>query len=461
MNASRAWLTYTEWKDVYGDIVYCKMFGTDVVVLNTVEVAEDLLEKRSANYSDRPQMGIVEPYGMTYNGAMYNHNDLWRAHRRVTHQGLRPNGVVAFLPMQLRRSSELVHNLATSPDAYWRHFQRFSAAVILSSMYGHELGTGEDPILNIIEEGMELVVAIGSPDNALLVDTLPFLKYIPTWLPGGFYNAKSCAKKLAEMTTIPFEGLKKRIATGPCGHSLAEDALARFQDTGKIENFEQVIRDCCGTAYAAGQETTASTLIIFLLAMVLNPDVQARARAEIDAVVGTERIPTFEDRGTLPYVEAVYQETLRWRPVVPLCIPHCTTKEDIYNGYYIPKQAIIIPNIWAMSQNPDKFPSPSEFRPERFLDANGKLTGDTSDFVFGFGRRLCVGRHFASASVWAAMARMLSLFEMKKPKNEHGDEFAPNPEWTTGLTSIPKPFPCSIVLRRPYNGEYDIFADSA
>ena len=52
--------------------------------------------------------------------------------------------------------------------------------------------------------------------------------------------------------------------------------------------------------------------------MLLNPDVQARVQAEIDSVVGTARLPVFEDRPSLPYVEAVLRETLRWHPVVPL-----------------------------------------------------------------------------------------------------------------------------------------------
>jgi len=63
---------------------------------------------------------------------------------------------------------------------------------------------------------------------------------------------------------------------------------------------------------------TASTLTIFVLAMMLYPDVQKRAQAEIDATIGTERLPTFEDRSLLPYMEAVLRETLRWHPVFPL-----------------------------------------------------------------------------------------------------------------------------------------------
>ena len=80
-----------------------------------------------------------------------------------------------------------------------------------------------------------------------------------------------------------------------------------------------------------------STQTFFILAMTLHREVQEKAQAEIDRVIGSDRLPTFEDRRSLPYVEAVYREVLRWRPVAPLGFPHCTTADDVYNGFYIPK----------------------------------------------------------------------------------------------------------------------------
>jgi len=201
------------------------------------------------------------------------------------------------------------------------------------------------------------------------------------------------------------------------------------------------------SAVQPGEETTGATLIIFILAMVLHPEVQARAQAEIDEVVGTDRLPDLDDRDSLPYIEAIYRETLRWKPVVPTAIQHATTEEDVYNGHYIPKKALVIPNVWAMTQNPDKYPSPSSFNPSRFLDAEGNLIGDEPSYVFGFGRRICPGRHLAKDSVWLAMVRILSMFRIEKTTDATGNMVEPNPEWTTGITSYPKAFPCRVVPR--------------
>jgi cytochrome P450 len=84
----------------------------------------------------------------------------------------------------------------------------------------------------------------------------------------------------------------------------------------------------------------------FFLAMILYPEVQRKAQEEIDRVVGTRRLPSFDDRGNLPYVEAIVKEVLRWHPVAPMGLPHMTTDDIIFDGYLIPKGALIIPNIW-------------------------------------------------------------------------------------------------------------------
>jgi hypothetical protein len=97
--------------------------------------------------------------------------------------------------------------------------------------------------------------------------------------------------------------------------------------------------------------------------MVLHPDVQRKAQEEIDRVVGNDRLPTFSDRELLPYVDALTKEVMRWHVVAPigqiiqfsaphtsassnLAIPHCSSRDDIYKGYFIPKGSTIIVNVW-------------------------------------------------------------------------------------------------------------------
>lgn len=83
------------------------------------------------------------------------------------------------------------------------------------------------------------------------------------------------------------------------------------------------------------------------LAMSLYPEVLKKAQAELDAVVGPSRLPDWEDRGSLPYVNAIVKESLRWQNVVPLSVPHCTVTDDDFHGYFIPAGTIIVPNTWC------------------------------------------------------------------------------------------------------------------
>lgn len=80
--------------------------------------------------------------------------------------------------------------------------------------------------------------------------------------------------------------------------------------------------------------------------MPLYPEVQKKAQEEIDRVLGTSRIPKVADRASLPYIDAVVKEVLRWHPVAPMGIPHMSIEDDVWEGYFIPKGSLLMPNIW-------------------------------------------------------------------------------------------------------------------
>ena len=138
---------------------------------------------------------------------------------------------------------------------------------------------------------------------------------------------------------------------------------------------------------------TISTVQTFFMAMACYPEVQLKARAELDAIVGPNRLPTFEDRSSLPYITAIAKESMRWQSVVPLGIPHRSLEDDEYRGYFIPKGSAVIANLYAFSRDESVYPEPETFNPERFLK-DGKIdptVRDPNSFVFGYGRRYVYG----------------------------------------------------------------------
>ena len=161
--------------------------------------------------------------------------------------------------------------------------------------------------------------------------------------------------------------------------------------------------------------------------MLTYPETQARAHAELDAVVGRTRLPTFADYPHLPYIRAMVKELIRWRPVAPLAAPHRTMEDDWYEGMFIPKGTICIPNLWHMNRDPEIFgKNTDDFDPTRYLDASGGMAPGISElknaghFSFGFGSRVCVGRHLAENSLFIDIVILLWAMKMERKKDASG-----------------------------------------
>jgi cytochrome P450 len=163
------------------------------------------------------------------------------------------------------------------------------------------------------------------------------------------------------------------------------------------------------------------------LAMIAYPETQSRAHAELDAVVGRERLPTFADYPHLPYVRAMVKEILRWRPVAPLAAPHRLMEDDWYEDMFIPKGTICIANVWYMNRDPKVYGENAEhFDPARHLETDGDVALGPSDsreaghVSYGFGRRLCVGCHMADNSLFIDIAIMLWATNIERKKDASG-----------------------------------------
>jgi cytochrome P450 len=180
-----------------------------------------------------------------------------------------------------------------------------------------------------------------------------------------------------------------------------------------------------------GAETSFGMRTWWTFAMLAYPETQARAQAELDAVVGRARPPTFADYPHLPYIRAMAKEIIRWGMVVPLGVPHSVSEDDWYQGMFIPKGTICIPNVWNMNRDTEVYgENAAHFDPARFLDTNGDMaitppgTKDEGHVSYGFGRRECVGRHLANNSLFIDIAVMLWATKIERKKDISG-QFLP------------------------------------
>ncbi|KAF7365163.1 Cytochrome p450 [Mycena venus] len=441
------WLTYTEWGRRYGDLVHATAFGEHIVIVNSVKTAVELFEKRSHTYSDRPVITMIDLIGWESNVGFMRVGDRWRQHRRMFQQHFRPDASRSYRPAQMNKVYQLLQGLLSSPQDFRELIKTLTAAIIMSTVYGYEVKSSNDRFVDLAESAVKKITESVFP-GAAAVNAFPILRHLPSWMPGaGFQRFAAESRQLAqEMREVPYNFVKQNMHDGVEPKSMVAKLLEANKARGCSD--ENAIQEVAAVAYGAGADTTVSALASFFLAMALHPDIQKKAQHEIDTVVGTYRLPEFEDRPSLPFIEALYREVMRWRPVLPLGLAHATSAHDIYNGYFIPKGATVIGNIWAMTRDESFYPEPERFNPDRFFTADGRLDNDDTVLTFGFGRRICVGRHHADATVWAAMVSVLATFNIAKAKDSTGNEIDIDPNnYTDGLNSHPLPFPCSITSR--------------
>ncbi|KAF8842616.1 cytochrome P450 [Paxillus ammoniavirescens] len=352
VDVEEPWKTYTEWKATYGDVLYLRLLDLEVIILNSQSDAVELLEKRSQVYSNRPLVVTIGPYGMECNFVFEPYGDHWRLCRRIFHQTFRADAALTFRPMQLRRARQMIMNMIDEPDQYAFHYSTFSAAVAMSAVYDYEPSPQNDPMVHIVHRFLQASMPAITVEKALLLKMFPFLLHIPDWLPGSSLKrqARTSRDWAIKAVEIPYQYVQKQMETGQHpAFSMVSDHITRMQkyDEPYRSQYTKALKHASVSAVLGSAETTSAALMTFTLAMVQNPQVWKRAQAEIDAVIGMDRLLDFDDRSSLPYVEAILRETMRWQPVAPLVL-HCTSSSDVYNGFHIPKGATVFANVWSV-----------------------------------------------------------------------------------------------------------------
>ncbi|KAG2128053.1 cytochrome P450 [Suillus bovinus] len=454
---NKAWLTLAKWGKKYGDILHVKVPGRHIIVLNSVKAAMELLDKKSSIYSDRPVFAMGgELVGWKDGLAFLSYGDRFRYYRKNIHRVIGSRTAVnVYEPSEEIEVRRFLKRVFAQPEQLDAHIRHTAGAIILRISYGYEVKDNNDPFVDLVGRAMHQFSQANDP-SAFMVNIMPWLANVPEWFPGaGFKSlAREWRQTLKETVDAPYKFAKDQIGAGIAPMSYISNLLK-----GRTLSAEEdhMVKWSALSLYAGGADTTVSTIYSIFLAMTLYPDVQKKAQAEIDAVVGTDRLPSFADRDSLPYIEALVKESLRWNVVAPTGIVHCVSEDDIYDGYYIPKGSMIMPNIWSMLNDPQTYANPSQFNPERFLDNDGRgPEREPRTISFGFGRRICPGMsthrsiHLADASIWISAVMSLAVFDISKIV-ENGVEQTPEVDFSSGLVrrtlSHPEPFKCSIKPR--------------
>ncbi|TFY81085.1 hypothetical protein EWM64_g2923 [Hericium alpestre] len=314
--------------------------------------------------------------------------------------------------------------------------------------YGYEVVPKNDPIVRTLEDAADMISQAIFP-GAMAVDAVPALQHLPEWLPGTYLKTygRKCRHLIDEMLQAPLTIVHHGMVCWRDCKAIGGNMLQENEATEGGSDGLALVKEVGGSIYSAGTHTTSISLNVAIHALLLHPDVQRWAQNELDVMVGRDRLPSFADRQDLRYVNAICREVLRWKLVAPLGLPRTTRQDDVYEGLFIPKGTMLLPNAWAMLHDPEKYPDPEAFNPERFLEKNGELNDDDVSAAFGFGRRICPGRHLVLSTLFVNIACMLSVFNIGHKKDENGNDVPVNVVYGDGLTSTPSPWECAFTPR--------------
>jgi len=385
--------------------------------------------------------------------------------RRAAYEALSKKALQRYHSVQMKESTVLVSSLLSPssglhPD---KQFYRLTTSLIMSILYDHPTIMSEhDETIKYIE-AYNVRVSHAAAPGANLIDIFPWMIHIPE----RFARWKREGLRQFHEDYAMFSNLLNRVrvdlTNGGNRPSLSANLLQNHE-RNRLSDPEMSF--LVGHLHSAAAETTSTTLTWWVLAMIAFPYTQRKAQAELDTVVGRDQMPTLTDAPSLPYLGAVIKETLRWRPVFPLGVPHAATEDDWYEGMFIPKGTICLANSWNCNHDRAVFGDDAdEFRPERHLDEDGQLssgpleTNQAGHVSFGFGRRICVGKDLAQDSLFINIARILWAVTLERVRDENG-KYVPLDTDTLvdgGMTTRPVPYDC--VIRPRFTGMSSVLAE--
>ncbi|KAI0322765.1 cytochrome P450 [Amylostereum chailletii] len=438
---------FSMWQKKYGDIIRMDVIGKPLIVLNSHKLAVEMLNKKSLIYSSRPHLPMAcDLVGWRDVLVLLPYNDKFKACRRMMHHVIGTRASVDQFQDTLEvETQHAIRRLINEPDNYVGPIRKAVGTIILMISHGYQPKSETDPLVRIADEATDQLGVLLSP-GMFAVDILPILKWVPEWFPGGSFHktAREWRHTLFDMTNHSYEFVMQQMAAGTAIPNFVTNLLE--SKTVSPEE-EKDIKWAASSLYSGGADTPVSAMSSFFLAMTMYPEVQRKCQEELDRVVGNDRLPTFADRDSLPYLSAMIKEVIRWGTSTPLGAPHCVEQDDVHDGYFIPKGSIILANIWHFLHDPDVYPDPMTFNPDRLIATPGKpAQADPYDFCFGYGRRACPGNQLAQSIMFIFCSSILSVFDIEKV-TINGVVQEPKNAFTSGVLIRPQPFKTTLKPR--------------
>jgi cytochrome P450 len=444
--------TFEFFRKVYGDLYTIWLGDRPVVVFNKFDEIMEAFVKNGDNFSGRPQN---EEFGKILrdgnNGIIMTEGPVWREHRRFALHVLRNFGLGKNL-MQERVLNEVTWFLEDLKKKQKNGEIEISVqnsidvsvgSIINSLIFGYAFHEKNIEEFYKIKEFIKFFIRLGGDPmfRAISGDRRGILKRLP-YFKGVYQNAADLGTNMKSFFYEQIKERKSKIDFSQDSESTdyVEAYLRQQKKLEKAGDKDNMYSDsqlygCVFDMWLAGQETTSNTLAWMVIYLMTYPEAQKRLHSELNKVIGSDRVITLNDKMSLPYVNAVVAETQRLCNLVPNNVPHRLTQDTNFHGFTIKEDTIVIPQVSSVLYDETFFPEPHKFKPERFIDSNGKFQTKPELIPFSIGKRACLGEGLARLELYLFAANLFNHFEITSiPSNP------PNLERILGGTVSPEPF---------------------
>ncbi|XP_038057362.1 cytochrome P450 2C15-like [Patiria miniata] len=429
----------------YGPVVSVDLiFGRRVVVLHGFDVIRDAFHQYP-ELNGRPSLSVFEKVLKGGVGVVGATGDLWKTQRRITLNFMRDFGLnkPVFEDRITTETQHMLEEMRKHGGQPFNPSHLLSSAianVICSVVYGSRYEYSDPRFVELLRAVYRNLELMGGATGAILF--MPYSHLLASLVP----MVRECLDNMQYVCDFSQDVLEHH------RKDFDRNNLRDFMDVIIKETTSSktnvTINDLHGTTadlFAAGTETSSTTLQWALLAMIVHPEVQGQVQEELDRVVGRDRLPKLSDRHRLPYTEATLQEIQRIGNIIPLGVPHEASSDVTFRQYHIAKGTLVLPNLWALGMDPELWPEPQSFKPERFLDETGQNVLKPDELIpFCTGRRACVGEQLAKMELFLFFTHLLHQFILQKPEGSPPLSF----RGVGGISLAPQPFEICAVPRR-------------
>ncbi|KAK8964040.1 Geraniol 8-hydroxylase [Platanthera guangdongensis] len=413
---------------IHGPVMSLKLGSIHAVVISSPSSAREALKSKDIPFSDRHVPDTVRAHGHNeVSLAWTSPNKSWRYLRTLlkTHLFSSP-ALDASQSLRRRKVQELVTYIKEL-DGEAVKIGQAAFCTVLNLISSTFLS------INVVDfksesaqEFKELICGImeeaGRPNVS---DFFPLLA--PMDLQGRRRRFAAYFQKLFDLFDQIMDIRLEETAVGEAARKNNNpdilDVLLQLSREDSSNLSRQKIKSFIMDSFAAGSDTSSTTLEWAMAELLHQPKLMKKARAEISQVIGFEREVEESDISKLPFLQAVLKETLRLHPPLPLLLPHKTGSDTELNGYTVPENTMVIFNVWAIGRDDRVWKNPDCFVPERFmgLDEDVDFRGQHFELIpFGSGRRICPGLSLGVRMVQLMLASLIQSFEWRLP-----DDMAP------------------------------------